>query len=340
MGHIYVCITVDWEGEDLSQIDNLIKIRKKIGSEIPFTHFICPNYFVSNSNHEFNVDKIKSAIRTYDEVGLHIHCYKELINNIPGVEFRKEQNYHNVPGWFEEKIVKKIIPSYQRHVSGRGVPLSVYTKSEIEKIITVSKELLRQHLQLDKVSGFRAGGWIANDTVLEVVEKLDFIYDSSAVAPSIFSQGFSKKNIGNKIDDLGDSNGVFTEQLLKLWGYNQQPEGFLKNINILHYNNQEAIQIHSQPFKYNKLIEIPNNCALTEFCSAQKTVIPLIKKYLKILQQNPHESFVIVYGCHQEGDIKFKKDLLKFFFELSKLDNSLIKFVRMDELIKQTNIPK
>ncbi len=340
MGHIYVCITVDWEGEELSKINDLIKIRKQIGNEIPFTHFICPNYFVSNFNNEFIVNKIKSAITPYDEVGLHIHCYKGLINNVPGVEFRKEQNYHNVPGWFEEKIVKKIIPSYRRNVSGRGVPLSVYSKGEIEKIITVCKELLTQHLQLDEVNGFRAGGWIANDTVLEVVEKLNFVYDSSAVAPSIFSHGFSKNNTGNKIDNRGDSNGIFTEHLLKLWGFNMQPEGFLKNINILHYNNQEAIQIHSQPFRFNKIIEIPNNCALTEFCSAQKTVLPLIKKYLQSLEQNPNESFVIVYGCHQEGDIQFKNDLLKFFFELSRLDTSLIKFVRMDEVIKQLNIPK
>ena len=218
MGHIYVSITVDWEGEELRHVDELIKIRKRIGNEIPFTHFICPNYFVSNFNHEFTLNKIKSAITPYDEVGLHVHCYSELINNVPGVEFRTEQNYHNVPGWFEEKIVKKIIPSYQRHVSGRGVPLSVYSKGEIEKIITVSKKLLSQHLQLDKINGFRAGGWIANDTVLKAVEKLNFSYDSSAVAPSIFSQGFSIDNPGNKKDDFGDSNGVFTEQLLKLWG--------------------------------------------------------------------------------------------------------------------------
>lgn len=334
MGHIYICITIDWEGESLDQVYDLIKIRERIKMDVPFTHFICPNYFIKNANHEFTVDKIKRAIAPSDEIGLHIHCYKELIKNIPDVEFRTEHNYHNVLGWFEEKVIKKIIPSYNGNVSGCGVPLSVYSKSEIERIITFSKELLCKHLQLNNLSGFRAGGWIANDEVLEVVEKLNFEYDSSAVAPSIFSQGFEKDNIGNKKDDFGDKNGIFTEHLLKLWGYNQQAEGFLKNINILRYHKQEAIHIDSQAYKCNQLVEIPNNCAMTDFCSPHKTVLPLIEKHQQRLLQDPDESYLIVYGCHLESDIQYKIKLVEFFLELSKLDNSQIEFIRMDEVIK------
>lgn len=334
MGQIYICITVDWEGEYLDNITDLINMRKQIGFDVPFTHFICSNYFLTDSNTENTADYIKTAIKPHDEVGLHIHCYKELIENVPTVAFKTDQNYYNVPSWFEENIAKKIIPSYKRNVTGRGVPLSIYTKTEIEKIITVSRDLLCKHLNLEQIKGFRAGGWIANDTVLDIVEDLGFTYDSSAVAPSILSQGFSRNSLGNKKDDFGDKNGLFTEHLLKLWGYNQQTDGFLKNSNILQYHKQEAIQTHSQAFKYNKLVEIPNNCGLTDFCSPHKTVLPLIKQYLHKIEQNPDESFLIVYGCHQEGDKYYKNQLLEFFSEITKLNSADIKFIRMEEVIE------
>lgn len=334
MGQIYICITIDWEGERLDDVNDLIKIRNKIDENIPFTHFICPNYFLVNPDTKNTSDLIKTAIKPIDEVGLHIHCYKELINHVPDVSFRTEQNYHNTPGWFEEKIIKKIYPSYQRNVTGRGVPLSVYSRDEIQKIISESKKLLCDHLNLESIKGFRAGGWIANDTVLDVVEDLGFKYDSSAVSPSILSQGFSKDNHGNKLDDYGDKNGIFTEHIINLWGYTQQDNGFLKNDNILRFHNQEAIQIHSQAFKYNNLLEIPNNCGLTDFCSPQKTVLPLIKHYQKIIEENPDESFLIVYGCHQEGDVHYKNQLVEFFSELNKLDTSIIKFIRMEDVQK------
>ncbi len=76
MGHIYICVTVDWEGEYLDDLPDLIKIRDQINNDIPFTHFICPNYFLTNPNTENKSSRIKTAIKPIDEVGLHIHCYK------------------------------------------------------------------------------------------------------------------------------------------------------------------------------------------------------------------------------------------------------------------------
>ncbi len=33
-------LTVDWEGEDFSELSDLLEIRKRIGAEIPITHFL------------------------------------------------------------------------------------------------------------------------------------------------------------------------------------------------------------------------------------------------------------------------------------------------------------
>ena len=332
MGHIYICITIDWEGESLESVSDLISIRNKIDTKIPFTHFICPNYFIRNlQSNTSNI--IKNAIEPIDEVGLHIHCYKELIESISGIEFRTEENYHNTLSWFEENIIKKIFPKYHRNISGRGVPLSVYSKDEIRKIIAKSKDLLQENLNIVNINGFRAGGWIANDTVLDVVEESNFKYDSSAVAPSILSQGFSVMSTGNKLDDYGDNTKIFTEHLIKLWGYKIIKQGFLKNENILRFNNQQAIKIDSKPFNYNSLLEIPNNCGLTDFCSYQKTLIPLVKEYQKAIIEDPDNSFLIVYGCHQEGDLYYKNLLLDFLQEIQKLDSSSIKFIRMQDVL-------
>ena len=146
--------------------------------------------------------------------------------------------------------------------------------------------------------------------------------------------------MGNKKDGFGDKNGIFTEHLLKLWGYDEQTEGFLKNTNILKYNKQEAIQTNSQVFKYNYLVEIPNNCGLTDFCSVHQTVLPLINEYLTEIHENTNKSYIIVYGCHQEGDTHYKTNLLELFYELKKLDTSLIRFIRMEDALNLNLIKK
>lgn len=332
MGKIYICITVDWEGENLKFVDDLLKIRKEIDSDIPFTHFICPNYFTQNIKGA--AQSIKKAIKPIDEIGLHIHCYRDLINYIPDVSFKTDHNYYNVPGWFENRIINKIFPKYQRSVSGRGVPLSVYNKSEIEKIINKSKSLLCDNLNIDAIKGFRAGGWIANDTILEITEKSGFKYDSSAIAPSILSNGYSENNMGTFEDDYGDKNGVFSEYIVKLWGYMEQTEGFLKNTKILEAQKGMAVQTTLQPYLINNLLEIPNNCGLSDFCSVEKTVFPLINEYLFKIQQDSDLSYVIVYGCHQEGAMEYKKQMLRLFSKLEAMDTSMVEFKRMDEIFE------
>lgn len=328
-----MCLTVDWEGEHLKNVQDLISTRKMIGREIPLTHFICPNYFTSKNTRSKNAEIIKTAIYQNDEVGLHIHCFEDLINEIATIPFRTNHNYHNLPNWIERKLIKKIWPRYNRKITGRGVPLSVYSTHEIHKIIHFSRKLLCQYLSINEPIGFRAGGWIANDTILSIVQKLEFAYDSSAVAPVILSKHFSDKHSGNKRDNYGRKNGLFTEHIINLWGSKKQEVSFLKNDNINHYMDNKPIEIHTQPFYIDQLIEIPNNCGLSDFCSPDKTIIPLIKSYLKQLSQDPEKSFLIVYGCHQEGDIHYKSRLIDLMYSLNELKTDAIEFITMKDVL-------
>lgn len=332
MGTIYICITVDWEGEKLSDLPELKQVRKKAGRSIPFTHFICPNYFTHTSaRNATNADKIKPAIYQTDEIGLHIHCYRNLVE-AADVEFRTAHNYYNPPTRLERKL-QQLIPFFQKKVSGRGVPLSVYHAAEVLKITETSLFLLQKHLSISNVKGFRAGGWLANDVVLDTVSDLGFQYDSSAVPPAILSQGYSAQSVGNKQDDYGDTNGVFTEHIIGLWGNNLQTEGFLKNSKIRTAKKTEIITIGHQPFGYDaNLLEIPNNVGLTDFSSYAQTVMPLIHSYIGQLNENPNQDFVVVYGCHQEGEAAYKAMLLEFIIEVQQLHSPYIQFTTLSAI--------
>ena len=51
MAKLYVSITVDWEGEHLRDLEDLRTtrdaIQQSLGAAVPFTHFICPTYWLS-----------------------------------------------------------------------------------------------------------------------------------------------------------------------------------------------------------------------------------------------------------------------------------------------------
>lgn len=331
MAEIKICITIDWEGEDLLGVDGLARMRKQFKDDIPVTHFICPNYFTKPAESKRAAEIIWQFIRPEDEIGLHIHCYRKLIESIPGVHFRNDLNYHNVPGRLR-RIIGKRIPWILPEITGRGVPLTVYPVEEMERILNHSKLLLMNSLNLKELSGFRAGGWLTNDLLLDLTKKAGFHYDSSAVPPAIFSKGYSSTDKGNMVDDYGDNNGLFTQLLLSVWGNTKNTGSFSINSNILAANNNKAVSVGSQPYYIGSLLEIPNNFALSDFALPEVTVMPLVKKYLKELETRPEGDFVIVYGCHQEGDWNYKLPLIRFVREIKRLNHPLIRFCTLNEV--------
>lgn len=333
MGKVYITLTADWEGEDLSFKRNIYQLRNKIGKNIPITHFICPAYFLKIKN---ATKKIKESIHSSDEVALHIHPLKELINYCK-IEFRSDHNFYRsnagiLPYNFRKRLPWKLRKLLTYNVSGRGVPLSVYSKEELRILMKVCIKLLQDNLDVDTIKGFRAGGNIANDKVIETIEDIGLTYDSSAFPPEILSHNFNVNSNGNLLDNHGDYNGLYTDYIAGLWGYNEVKNGFLQNTLLKKYNPEPSISINSQPFKIKSLWEFPINGGMSDFTTHKKTLKPLLNNLITKSKQSDRDYFLNL-GFHMEGDVKYKNTIIEFFEEILPGGQKNIQFVTLNEVL-------
>jgi hypothetical protein len=187
-----ICITVDWEGEDLQErnLQAMADFRASLPG-IPITHFICPAYFTRGDgemeSNEDRVGKIKNQIKDgLDEVGLHVHAWQSLTraagvvprdgmsSTLNGYGFRI--NYPAPP--FTERFPPD---------TGHGVPLGVYSIDELTAILQFSRDLLLHYRLTESVESFRCGGWMASSSVLQALHKVGLRYDSSATDAAFFA---------------------------------------------------------------------------------------------------------------------------------------------------------
>jgi len=332
---IFITFSVDWEGENFHNLNDFLLLRKRLGKEIPFTHYICPTYFLKNAKRAKR--KVLSAIFPNDEVALHIHCRRGLLKKA-GIE--KFITYPNFYRPFSPKVlkIKQKLPTFlqqllDRTVSGRGVPISAYSDEDIRKIFTLSKQLLEDNLPNNKVVGFRCGGGFTNNSVYNILMEQNFLYDSSAVPPEIFSHGFNFEYIGNKIDEHGDKNGIFTDYMIKLWGYQPQEQLFLRNTFSLQATDGEAIHKTTQPFFVGSLLELPNNCGMSDFASS-KTMLSVLQEAYERVKNGDTTPFILNTGCHQEGEPELKFGLLDFFRSIPEEILPHIQFITNYEAAK------
>lgn len=343
---IYINLCVDWEGDHFRNLGELKYLLSKFDDGIPVTHFICPSYFYKYK-HEA-VKKINSIVKPQDEIGLHIHCDKSLIKNVPGVKFKIENNYYkkNDPTIQVRDKILDIFPAGLSSmikyglISGRGVPLSVYSLPEIKQIIKHSRELLSNKLNLE-INSFRAGGWLASDEVFKVLNELGFAVDSSAVAPGILSNGYEKNFEGGDKDDFAETYPYFTDFIKKLWGTEVQESGFLKNKHIHACMPSKYITKAEQPFFIDNVLEIPNNLGASDFASMKKTFVPAFNRVMEEnVSHNDKLHYFMNLTCHQEGDFLYKEGMLDFFNHVKNTQSSTIRFTTVCESVKIYNKSK
>lgn len=323
---INILFSVDWEGEHLGQVDDIIRLRKEIGYDIPFTHFICPAYFTHRARQ--NAAVLKNAIFSHDEVALHIHCYRNLVKHC-GIGFRSEHDY------YRKKIKQGLFDKFFDRLSyqtGRGIPITVYTNTEMEILVKCSRELLQEYVSGHNIQGFRAGGWLANDALLEVLAKLGFVYDSSVVSPAVLSKGYSNNTDGKLVDDYNESYGVFNQMIVDLWGRKVNSDGYLAN-RLFQEKVPGGMHYRVMPFKYSSgLFELPNNFGMADFTDPEKTIAALLAENLL------PENFYISYGCHQEGDYFFKQKLAVLKNMLKTMCGVQPNYLTHMQYIKQLNV--
>ncbi len=288
---LIINISVDWEGESLSNLGYFRQWRRKYFPDIPINHFICPSYFLRTIDKQ----KFNGIILPIDEIGIDLHPRKELVKyfNIP---FRISNNYYRVLPQYYPQWLKTVL------TSGRGVPLTVYNSIELKTIIAGAKQITENYFNCN-IQGFRAGGWLINETVYKILEQEGFKYDSSAVPPQVFSFGYNEVDNGNYKDNFGDKNGVFTRQVIDTWGNKTINTGYLANGYMKQFYTG-AINIFTQPYKIGIILEIPNNGAMSDFATFELTHNKQLEYF-----KNQNTDFVLSVGCHMEGPNIYKEYL-------------------------------
>ncbi len=238
MAEVCINMTVNWQGRSLKSLDKLAFFRNKVetllGVEIPITHFVNPRYWLTEPQ-QMNKVLYKVYRPALDEIALQVNCWHDLVK-AAGVK-----------------------PMLERSLSvednGYSTPLGIYSTKSVNDIIAFSKALLQQNLQQINISGFRCGCWLASDKVLTALMHNNFQYDSSAVPPAIFSNGYSKSAFGSgkSLRGLASPSGGyarFNQLINQLWGYYETPApSECRNQLSRLWNPQSAITSMSQPFQ-------------------------------------------------------------------------------------------
>lgn len=196
---LYVSITVDWEGGTSAISLNIqatrAAIQASLGAEVPFTHYICPTYWLGSRAGVDPTPALHTVVTKGDELALHVHCWRELVE-LAGVRFLSD-------------------PDWNGDGTGHGVPLGAYG-GDASAIIACARSLVQSKLSAT-VWGFRCGGAMTSDCVYEALMVLGFRYDCSAAPPVIVSRGFRPGHRGNLRDTMGCQNEIANYQV-DLWG--------------------------------------------------------------------------------------------------------------------------
>ncbi len=188
---VIVTISVDWEGATIQE-ENLkafTEFRDEF-PDVPLTQFLNAAYYLRKDSAESISDKIRSVVRENDELGLHIHSWRFLVEKAE-VEFRKGPRF-----WSADTPIRLV-----QGDEGHDVELGAYNPDEVTKIAKASQKILaEQGFQLS--NSFRAGGWVAPESVLIGIRQAGFLVDSSATDRTWHRDELEKYPIFDRLGEL------------------------------------------------------------------------------------------------------------------------------------------
>jgi len=153
---------------------------------------------------------------------------------------------------------------------GHDVPLSIYSKDDLSKIIQTSLSVLAQN-GYTNIRSFRAGGWVANQAVLDALAENNIANDSSAV---------SRDLLLSKIDE----GSPLAKILGNLWS----------DQNIFKVNPY-SLQTNSG----NNIVEFPDNAALADYVDGDYALTIFDRTMTNQLRKKEAITY-FHYGFHQE----------------------------------------
>ena len=263
-GKVRIVVSVDWEGQNL-QAENLDAMQnfRRDFPKIPLQHFLNAAYYTRYQSETKLITKlIKSVLRKGDEHGLHIHAWRSLVESSK-VTFRK------TPSFVEDGY-----STTDCEIDcGHDIALTGYTTAELRKIIAHSVEILTRE-KFNRPKSFRAGGWQADDKVLEALASEGFTLDSSAVPAEFLRKEWEKYNLYGFV--------------AKLWA---------------------DITPTSQPFDYKtssglKIRELPNNSCLSDYMKGLD-MLKVFQANARMLKKNPKKDVYLSIGFHQESAAEY-----------------------------------
>lgn len=198
---IYVCITVDWEGMDLEEKNLQCLADFKRDFQLPLLHYLNPTYFLdSPQKANAKASFIRSLIDEKDELGLHIHPQKILVE-AAGTPFQSAPNF------------SRDRASNYGPLAGQEVMLHTYSEKDLYQLIRFSLDILQRYGFQD-IHSFRAGGWMAEQNVFEALAQLNFKYESSATSAKFLNgTSWQGENLQRYIEllwpEISDSSGPY-----------------------------------------------------------------------------------------------------------------------------------
>jgi hypothetical protein len=170
-GKVIVVMTVDWEGRSLDEFN--LQAMEQFRNDYPdigVLQFLNAAYFYKpDANPNLVIQAINRGLRPNDEIGLHIHGWKRLIE-AAGIR-------HRVGPTWRYDLAEPLSCEYD---CGHQVPISAYEVDELVRIINFSNETLERNGFGHPVS-FRSGGWMSQSNVIDALILSGMKLDSSAV---------------------------------------------------------------------------------------------------------------------------------------------------------------
>lgn len=258
-GKLQLLVTVDWEGRDLRE-ENL-RAMQNLHAHFPqvkIVHFLNAAYFTkSDIDATYAKTRIASAIADGDEKGLHIHGWKRLFE-ASGVTFKSSPTFWGT----------SLRPNECINDCGHEVPISLYSTSELRKVVKFSLDKLESQ-GFGRAKSFRCGGWMAKPEVREAIAAEGLLYEESAV-PVVFLQ----------------------PKLATVPVY-----GWLSD---LWHDTTQTSQPYKIPTAAGELTEIPDNGALADYVSADQMYGTWEANKAVFLAGNKKKNVVVSIGFHHE----------------------------------------
>ena len=235
---LFVVVSTDWDDSDNSD-PTFVRQEElhQMHPELKLTHFVGPYTFtdpmVTAQRRSQAVSWLINMRDTYgDEIGLHIHPYCNFVETTD-VECRHTPSYTQDDG----------------DVTGYTVLSNAYTVEEYTALLEHAKVLFRDN-GLGTPTSFRAGGWIADTTVLSALHATGFVADTSA------------NNWARLEEWEGQLNGV-------LFDWNKENWSSMGDTSQPYFPSKTDPQ---RPGDAIGILEVPDNGSLVDYVTGQEMI--------------------------------------------------------------------